>query len=116
MSKSGRRRSSAVASTSPRRSATGKPGLGCRHRGGHAPAACEDRAARDLVNLVRAQTGPYPDAWCLHEGRRLRVLEASVSADRCGGTNGRVFAREGSGVISGAAAPKPASSRSHTMR
>ena len=58
-----------------------------------------DRAAADLVNLVRAQTGPYPNAWCLHEGRRLRVLEASVSRERCGGTNGRVFAREGTGVI-----------------
>jgi methionyl-tRNA formyltransferase len=58
-----------------------------------------DRAAKDLVNLVRAQTGPYPNAWCLHEGRRLRVLEASVSTNRCGGTQGRVFAREGSGVV-----------------
>jgi methionyl-tRNA formyltransferase len=58
-----------------------------------------DRPAKDLVNLVRAQTGPYPNAWCLHEGRRLRVLEASVSRNRCGGTNGRVFAREGTGVI-----------------
>ena len=58
-----------------------------------------ERPAKDLVNLVRAQTGPYPNAWCLHEGRRLRVLEASVSQERCGGTNGRVFAREGSGVI-----------------
>ncbi|MDN5915570.1 MAG: methionyl-tRNA formyltransferase [Pseudonocardia sp.] len=58
-----------------------------------------DRPARDLVNLVRAQTGPYPNAWCLHEGRRLRVLEASVSRERCGGTNGRVFAREDTGVI-----------------
>lgn len=58
-----------------------------------------DRAAKDLVNLVRAQTGPYPNAWCLHEGRRLRVLEASVSTNRAGGTHGRVFAREGRGVI-----------------
>lgn len=58
-----------------------------------------ERPAKDLVNLVRAQTGPYPNAWCLHEGRRLRVLEAAVSRERCGGTNGRVFAREGTGVI-----------------
>jgi methionyl-tRNA formyltransferase len=58
-----------------------------------------DRAPHDLVNLVRAQTGPYPNAWCLHEGRRLRVLEASVSSGRCGGTHGRVFAREGAGVV-----------------
>ncbi|ANY09639.1 methionyl-tRNA formyltransferase [Pseudonocardia sp. HH130630-07] len=58
-----------------------------------------DRPAADLVNLVRAQTGPYPNAWCEHEGRRLRVLEASVSRERCGGTTGRVFAREGTGVI-----------------
>ena len=58
-----------------------------------------ERPARDLVNLVRAQTGPYPNAWCLHQGRRLRVLEAAVSRERCGGTVGRVFAREGTGVI-----------------
>lgn len=58
-----------------------------------------DRDARDLVNLVRAQTGPYPNAWCLHEGRRLRVLEASVSRQRAGGTAGRIFAREGDGVV-----------------
>jgi methionyl-tRNA formyltransferase len=58
-----------------------------------------ERPARDLVNLVRAQTGPYPNAWCLHEGRRLRVLEASVSKEKAGGSLGRVFAREGRGVI-----------------
>ena len=58
-----------------------------------------ERPAADLVNLVRAQAGPYPNAWCLHGGERLRVLEASVSRQRCGGTNGRVFAREGSGVV-----------------
>lgn len=58
-----------------------------------------DRPAADLVNLVRAQTGPYPNAWCLHDGARLRVLEATVSRERCGGTNGRIFAREGSGVV-----------------
>jgi methionyl-tRNA formyltransferase len=58
-----------------------------------------ERAALDLVNLVRAQTGPYPNAWCLHEGRRLRVLEAGVSRQRAGGTAGRIFAREGDGVV-----------------
>ncbi|MEJ8277567.1 methionyl-tRNA formyltransferase [Pseudonocardia spirodelae] len=58
-----------------------------------------ERPAADLVNLVRAQTGPYPNAWCLHEGRRLRVLRATVSRERCGGTAGRIFAREGTGVV-----------------
>ena len=57
--------------------------------------------APDIVNLVRAQSDPYPNAYTFADGRRLRVLQASVSAGRCGGTAGRVFARtaDGEGVI-----------------
>lgn len=55
--------------------------------------------APDIVNLVRAQSDPYPNAYTFADGRRLRVLQASVSADRCGGTAGRVFARTADGVI-----------------
>ncbi len=57
--------------------------------------------AADIVNLVRAQSDPYPNAYTFADGRRLRVLQASVSAGRCGGTAGRVFARtaDGDGVI-----------------
>ncbi len=57
--------------------------------------------ATDIVNLVRAQSDPYPNAYTFADGRRLRVLQASVSPERCGGTPGRVFARtaDGDGVI-----------------
>jgi methionyl-tRNA formyltransferase len=57
--------------------------------------------AADIVNLVRAQSDPYPNAYTFADGRRLRVLQASVSSERCGGTAGRVFARtvDGDGVI-----------------
>jgi methionyl-tRNA formyltransferase len=57
--------------------------------------------AVDIVNLVRAQSDPYPNAYTFADGRRLRILQASVSPERCGGTAGRVFARtaDGDGVI-----------------
>lgn len=57
------------------------------------------RPAQDVVNLVRAQAGPYPNAFAYHGARRLRVLSARVSRTRCGGTIGRLFAREGDDVI-----------------
>ena len=56
-------------------------------------------AAADIVNLVRAQSDPYPNAFTFHDGRRLRILAASVSPQRCGGTTGRVFSRSGDGVV-----------------
>ncbi|MGH2942326.1 MAG: methionyl-tRNA formyltransferase [Solirubrobacteraceae bacterium] len=55
--------------------------------------------AQDLVNLVRAQADPYPNAFAFHDSERLRVLSATVSPNRCGGTAGRIFARQGDGVI-----------------
>ena len=55
--------------------------------------------ARDLVNLVRAQAGPYPNAFAYAGAERLRVLSVRVSRQRCGGTAGRIFQREGDGVI-----------------
>ena len=57
--------------------------------------------ASDIVNLVRAQSDPYPNAYTFADGQRLRVLQASVTATGCGGTAGRVFARtaDGDGVI-----------------
>jgi len=55
--------------------------------------------ARDLANLVRAQADPYPNAFCYHGSARLEVRSASVSRTRAGGTPGRIFAREGDGVI-----------------
>ena len=59
------------------------------------------RPAVDIVNLVRAQSDPYPNAFTFAGDRRLRVLHASATDHRCGGTAGRVFARtaDGDGVI-----------------
>lgn len=55
--------------------------------------------AQDLANLVRAQADPYPNAYCFHGDRRLEIRAATVSAGRAGGTPGRIFARQGDGVI-----------------
>lgn len=54
--------------------------------------------AQDIANLIRAQPDPYPNAYTFHGGRRLRILAASVSKERYGGTPGRIFFREGPGV------------------
>ncbi len=55
--------------------------------------------AEDLERLVRAQSDPYPNAFTHYRGRRVRVLEAAVSLAHYGGTPGRVFIREGDGVV-----------------
>ncbi|GAA4701826.1 methionyl-tRNA formyltransferase [Pseudonocardia yuanmonensis] len=61
--------------------------------------------ARDIANLVRAQVDPYPNAYCLHEGERLCILEARATERPYGGTPGRIFIRDGDGgvvVVAGA--------------
>jgi methionyl-tRNA formyltransferase len=55
--------------------------------------------AAELERLVRAQSDPYPNAFTFHNGQRLRVTGAQVSEGRYGGTPGRVFIREGDGVV-----------------
>jgi methionyl-tRNA formyltransferase len=55
--------------------------------------------AEDLDRLVRAQSDPYPNAFTHYKGERVRVVEASVSDGVYGGTPGRVFIREGDGVV-----------------
>jgi methionyl-tRNA formyltransferase len=55
--------------------------------------------AADLERLVRAQSDPYPNAFTYHRGTRLRILEAAVSSGRYGGTPGRIFIKEGDGVV-----------------
>jgi len=55
--------------------------------------------AADLARLVRAQSDPYPNAFTFHRGERLRITEAAVSQRRYGGTPGRIFIREGDGVV-----------------
>ncbi|MGN9906766.1 methionyl-tRNA formyltransferase [Phytohabitans sp. LJ34] len=55
--------------------------------------------AEDIERLVRAQSDPYPNAFTYHRGQRLRILAAAVSTGRYGGTPGRIFIREGDGVV-----------------
>ncbi|MFC4565276.1 methionyl-tRNA formyltransferase [Nocardiopsis mangrovi] len=55
--------------------------------------------AADIDRLVRAQSDPYPSAYTFHRGRRLQVTGASVSQGRYGGTPGRIFIREGEGIV-----------------
>ncbi|MEU9918664.1 methionyl-tRNA formyltransferase [Streptomyces sp. NPDC051001] len=55
--------------------------------------------AEDLQRLVRAQSEPYPSTFTFHKGKRLEVLAAVVSEGRYGGTPGRIFYREGDGVV-----------------
>ena len=54
--------------------------------------------AEELERLVRAQSAPYPQAFCYHRGRRLEIVTAAVSQAVYGGTPGRIFYREGDGV------------------
>ncbi|MFC0438794.1 methionyl-tRNA formyltransferase [Kutzneria buriramensis] len=53
----------------------------------------------DIERLVRAQSNPYPNAFTHHRGEELRVVKASVSTGHYGGTPGRIFIREGDGVV-----------------
>ncbi|WP_422769126.1 methionyl-tRNA formyltransferase [Plantactinospora sp. WMMC1484] len=55
--------------------------------------------ADEIERLVRAQSDPYPNAFTHHDGARLRILSARVSEGRYGGTPGRIFYREGDGVV-----------------
>ncbi|GAB1640208.1 methionyl-tRNA formyltransferase [Krasilnikovia sp. MM14-A1259] len=55
--------------------------------------------AEELDRLIRAQSDPYPNAFTYHQGRRLRLIGASVSRGHYGGTPGRIFIREGDAVV-----------------
>jgi len=52
-----------------------------------------------IERLVRAQSDPYPNAFTHHRGQELRIVKAAVSAGHYGGTPGRIFYREGEGVV-----------------
>jgi methionyl-tRNA formyltransferase len=52
-----------------------------------------------LERLVRAQSDPYPNAYTFHRGQRIRIVSAGVSEACYGGTPGRIFIREGDGVV-----------------
>jgi methionyl-tRNA formyltransferase len=55
--------------------------------------------AEDLDRLIRAQSDPYPNAFTFHQGKRIRITKASVSEACYGGTPGRIFIREGKGIV-----------------
>ncbi|WP_066951005.1 methionyl-tRNA formyltransferase [Streptomyces lushanensis] len=55
--------------------------------------------AEDLERLVRAQSDPYPNAFTHHRGQRIRIVSAALSRACYGGTPGRIFIREGDGVV-----------------
>ena len=55
-------------------------------------------SAEELSRLIRAQSAPYPAAFCYRGSDRIEVLAASVSEGIYGGTPGRIFYREGEGV------------------
>lgn len=70
----------------------------------HKRAAIDDRIdwtwpAEDIDRFVRALVDPYPNAHTYFQGQRLRIVAASVSQCRYGGTPGRVFIREGNGMV-----------------
>lgn len=53
----------------------------------------------DIERFVRALSDPYPNAFTHYRGSPLRILRASVSRGHYGGTPGRIFIREGDGVV-----------------
>ncbi|GAB2841842.1 methionyl-tRNA formyltransferase [Actinocorallia aurea] len=55
--------------------------------------------AEEIERLIRAQSDPYPNAFTYYKGERVRVLKASVSEGVYGGTPGRVFIKEGDGIV-----------------
>jgi methionyl-tRNA formyltransferase len=70
--------------------------------------------AQDLVNLVRAQADPYPNAFTYRGDERIGLLEASVSESRYGGTKGRIFCLQGDGVVI-VCGPEPHRGRNHGL-
>ena len=55
--------------------------------------------ATDLDRLVRALSDPYPNAYTFARGERLRITKARVSRGIYGGTPGRIFIKEGDGMV-----------------
>ncbi|MFK0251243.1 methionyl-tRNA formyltransferase [Amycolatopsis azurea] len=70
--------------------------------------------ADEIERLVRAQSDPYPNAFTHHRGKQLRVVRSSVSTGLYGGTPGRIFIREGEGVVI-VAGPEARRGRSHGL-
>lgn len=72
------------------------------------------RPVDEIERLVRAQSDPYPNAFTHHDGQRVRILSARISTGRYGGTPGRIFYREGDGVVI-VAGPDARSGREHGL-
>lgn len=58
-----------------------------------------NRPCRDVYNLIRAQSDPYPNAFTYFEGKRLRIKQAARTDKHYGGTPGRVFCQVPQGVV-----------------
>lgn len=71
--------------------------------------------AEDLDRFVRALADPYPNAYAYYKGERIRIIEASVSDGTYGGTPGRIFYPEGTGVVI-VAGPDARFGRNHGLR
>ena len=57
------------------------------------------RCSRQLHNLIRAQSSPYPNAFTFHDGRKLYVKKASLPNRAFCGTPARVAYRLEEGVV-----------------
>ncbi|MBL7495862.1 methionyl-tRNA formyltransferase [Frankia sp. CNm7] len=71
--------------------------------------------AEELDRFVRALSDPYPNAFTYRNGERVRVIEADISDGIYGGTPGRIFIREGDGVVIAAGA-EARRGRGHGLR
>lgn len=51
-----------------------------------------------IERLIRAQSDPYPNAFAYFRDQRIRIVEASLSRTRYGGTPGRVTIEDDGGI------------------
>ena len=82
-----------LAGTAPRTPQDESRASCCRRRVPEDDRIDWSRPARDVHNLVRAVTRPYPGAFCAWNGRVLRVWTAALPAEArryAGGAPGRV--------------------------
>ncbi|MGK4005222.1 methionyl-tRNA formyltransferase [Sorangium sp. So ce1036] len=57
------------------------------------------RTPKQIFDLIRAQSDPYPNAWTTHAGRRLYLKRVSYPSRAYCGTPGRLHSREPAGVV-----------------
>jgi methionyl-tRNA formyltransferase len=69
-----------------------------------------------ILNLIRAQSSPFLNAWCLSDGQRLSVGKAAMPARSVRGTPGRVVAAAEGGVLIACGRPGDQDSRGVILR